>query len=200
MLAEKIVVLGVSALSLGTFNEADGEQKATFWIGNTGDEPVTLVQGYTSCGCTTIDFEKNAVIAPGDSTCVFLTFNPQGRGGEFLESGTIVYGNGRQRVTMTISGSCISSEETLLRQFPIRLADNLRVSADSFDLGIMSVGHEKTVNVVVLHRNQGDRRELIPVTFKPSATMRQGVHHVAQYISTSDGKHTIKITLSFRLQ
>lgn len=200
MLAEKIVVLGISALSLGTFNEADGEQKATFWIANTGDEPVTLVQGYTSCGCTTMDFQKDAVVAPGDSTCVILTFNPQGRGGDFLESGTIVYGKERQRVTMTISGSCISSEETLLRQFPIRLADNLRISADSFDLGVMSVDGEKEVNVVVLHRDEGDRREIIPITFKPSATMDWGVHHVDQYVKTGDGKHTIKITLSFRLQ
>ena len=58
LVADTLVVIGLSAISLGTIHEADGVQQRTFWLRNAGQEAVALQQGYTSCGCTTIDFAK----------------------------------------------------------------------------------------------------------------------------------------------
>lgn len=44
---------------------------------------------------------------------------------------------------MTLTGTCITSEETLLRQFPVRISDHLRLSTDRFDLGVMRQGESK---------------------------------------------------------
>ena len=85
LLTDTLIVIGMATVSLGTINEADGLQERTFWLRNNGTEAVTLVQGYTSCGCTTIQFDKEQSIAPGDSSAVTLRFNPQGKGGEFEE-------------------------------------------------------------------------------------------------------------------
>lgn len=191
MLIEKLVHLGIATISLGTINEADGVQERSFWLCNGGDSAVALVQGYTSCGCTTIRFDKDRILQPGDSACVWLAFNPQGKGGEFYESGTIVYGSRRQRIEVAMSGSCITSEETLMRQFPVRISESLRITAERFDLGIMPAGTSRQLNVVALHRDDNNRKEQIPVKFFADPKLGRGVHHVACPVVVYDkGKKT----------
>ena len=63
LLADTLVYIGLAVLPLGTINESDGVQERTFWLRNDGTEAVTLYQGYTSCGCTTIDFAKDTEIS-----------------------------------------------------------------------------------------------------------------------------------------
>ena len=128
LLADTLVVIGMATLQLGTIQEADGVQERTFWLRNDGPQAVALTQGYTSCHCTTIRFDSAKTVAPGDSTAVTLSFNPQGKGGEFYESGTVVYGRQAKRVTVAFEGECITSEETLIRQFPVRLISPHRKS------------------------------------------------------------------------
>lgn len=192
LVADTLVVIGLATISLGIIHEADGPQERTFWLRNAGQEAVALTQGYTSCGCTTIHFDKARQIAPGDSTTVTLRFNPRGKGGEFEEVGTIEYGTQHKRVSLVLTGTCITSEETLLRQFPIRINDTLRLSTNRFDLGIMHVGESKERSVVVLHRND-NRQERIPIRFTVDAKTPKGLQHIAWPIE-GDGKKVI-ITL-----
>ncbi|MBR1932306.1 MAG: DUF1573 domain-containing protein [Prevotella sp.] len=180
LLADTLVVLGLATVSLGTISEADGPVERTFRLRNAGTGSVALQQGYTSCGCTTISFAQGKTVAPGDTTSVTLRFNPRGKGGEFLETATLVYGPGRgERVRLSLEGTCQSSEESLLRQFPISLSDSLRLSASHFDLGVMSVGQTQERGIVVLHRSsQGDRQERVPVTFTVTPQTPKGLQHI----------------------
>jgi len=179
LLADSLIVIGLATVSLGTIQEADGPKEHTFWLRNAGDTYVTLHQGYTSCGCTTIHFDRQRQIAPGDSTRVKLHFNPRGKGGEFHETGTLVYGTKKKRVSMTMTGQCITSEETLLRQFPIRISDQLRLSANRFDVGLMHVGESKERHVVVLHRGEQNRQERIAVRLTIDKKTPKGLQHIA---------------------
>ena len=70
LVTDTLVAISFATVSLGTIQEADGVQERTFWLRNDGTEAVALVQGYTSCGCTTIHFTKDEPIAVGDSTSV----------------------------------------------------------------------------------------------------------------------------------
>ena len=195
--ADTLVAIGLATISLGTVQEADGVQERTFWLRNDGAEAVALVQGYTSCGCTTIQFTKDKPIAVGDSTSIVLRFNPQGKGGEFEETGTIVYGPNRKRIHLSMVGTCITSEETLMRQFPVRISDNIQLSADRFDLGIMHVGESKERGVVILHRDEGNRQERIPITFTVDTTTPKGLQLIPYLIKTSTQRkeQTLTITL-----
>ena len=195
--ADTLVAIGFATLSLGTIQEADGVQERTFWLRNAGTESVTLVQGYTSCGCTTIQFDKDKPIAVGDSTGVTLRFNPQGKGGEFEETGTIIYGPNRKRVNLSMVGTCITSEETLMRQFPVRISDDVRLSSNRFDLGIMHIGETKNRNVVILHRNENNRQELITIKFVVDSKTPKGLQHIPYPIKTKvkDKEQTLTITL-----
>ena len=196
LVADSLVAIGLATLSVGTVQEAGGAQERTFWLRNAGREAVTITQGYTSCGCTTIHYAKGKAVAPGDSTAVTLRFNPQGRGGEFEETGTIVYGPNGKRVALTLTGTCITSEETLLRQFPICVSDGLRLSANRFDLGIMHVGERKERTVVVLHRQQGNRQERITVTFTPDAKTPKGLQHISRKVTTKEGGKEKEFTIT----
>ena len=197
LVADTLVVIGFATISLGTIQEADGVQERTFWLRNAGTEAVMLVQGYTSCGCTTIQFDKDKSIAVGDSTCVTLRFNPQGKGGEFEETGTIVYGPNHKRVNLSMIGNCITSEETLMRQFPVRISDDIRLSTNRFDLGIMHIGETKERNVVILHCNENNRQERIVIKFAVDSKTPKGLQHIPYSIKIKvKGKEeTLTITL-----
>lgn len=189
-----LVPIGLATIMLGTIHESDGVQERQFWLRNDGAEAVVLQQGYASCHCTTIDFEQGATVAPGDSICVILRFNPQGKGGEFYESGTVRYATKTKTKTKTVNvafeGTCITSEETLLRQFPIQLNDHLSLSRDRFDFGVMAPGSQRTAYVTVLHWDEERRRETLPVTFTADSEKAEksgGVSHIPVTLTTSDG-------------
>jgi len=197
MVLDSLIVIGLATVSLGTIQEADGVQEHTFLLRNAGKSPVAITQTYTSCHCTTVEAEQPdagaAEVLPGDTIAFTLRFNPQGKGGDFEETGTIVYGATSvspltkaevHHVQLSLTGTCITSEESLLRQFPIRVSDRLRLSANRFDLGIMHVGETKQRTIVLLHRDDGDRREPVTVTFSPSADTPKGLQHIDYPIGT----------------
>ncbi len=183
LLTDSLIVIGMATVSLGTIQEADGPKEHTFWLRNAGDTNATLQQGYTSCGCTTIHFDRQRPIAPGDSAKVKLHFNPRGKGGEFHETGTLVYGAKKKRLNVTMTGRCVTSEETLLRQFPIRISDHLRLSARRFDVGVMHAGESKERHVVVLHRDEQNRQERIAVRLTIDKQTPKGLQHISRPIT-----------------
>ncbi len=186
LIADTLVVIGLATASLGTIQETGGVQEHTFWLRNDGTEAVTLQQGYTSCECTTIDFDRYAQVQPGDSSRVTLRFNPQGRGGDFNVSGTVVYGAERKRVKLSMTGNSILSEETLLKRYPVAVSDNLRLSTDRFDLGVMHPGETRERNVVVLHRDENDRTETLTITYTPDDKTPIGLQHIPYKVATSE--------------
>ena len=123
---------------------------------------------------------------PGDSSRVVLRFNPQGRGGEFNVTGTVVYGEERKRVRLAMTGNSVLSEETLMKRYPIAVSDHLRLSTDRFDLGVMHPGETKERSVVVLHRDENDRAETLTVTYTPDADMPRGLQHIPCTVTTTE--------------
>ena len=202
LVADTLVVIGLATASLGTIQETGGVQEHTFWLRNDGTEAVTLQQGYTSCDCTVIEFDRYAQVQPGDSSAVTLRFNPQGRGGEFAATGTVVYGQERKRVKLELTGNSILSEETLLKRYPVKVSDNLRLSTDRFDLGVMHPGETKERTVVVLHRDDNDSTESLTITYTPDKNTPKGLQHIDYpVITTEKGKECqLHITLDVMIK
>ncbi len=182
LLVDSLIVLGMATVNIGTILEADGPKEQSFWLRNVGTSSIKLQQGYTSCGCTTIHFDRQHAIAPGDRSKVTLRFNPRGKGGDFHEMGTIVYGTGKKRLNMTMTGQCVTSEETLMRQFPIRISDHLRLSANRFDVGIMHVGETKERHITILHQDEGNRKETLTVKLTVDENTPKGLQHITKAV------------------
>ena len=209
MLADTLAVIGLATLSLGTIREADGPVERTFLLRNEGEHALCLRQGYTSCGCTTIAFAQDSCIAAGDTTAVTLRFNPRGKSGEFFETGTLVYqgtsspsGTSRPHVTLSLEGTCLSSEESLAQQFPVRITESLWISANRFDLGIMRVGESKERGVAILHRGEteadgqlSDRQELVNVRYAVDAQTPKGLQHVQRSICIQHDGRAITVPI-----
>lgn len=205
LFADTLVVIGLATASLGTIHEADGVIEKKFQFCNAGTSDVKLVEGYTSCGCTTMEFPVDALLHAGDTATVTLAFNPRGKSGEFMQEGTIVYEtpSGTKDITFVLTGTCITSQETLLRQFPIRINDRLRISADRFDLGTVRVGETKERGVVVLHADEDNRQEYIAVSVTPGDKTTKGLQHLMKTITTHDGQgqlHHISITFDMMVK
>ena len=196
LVADTLVVIGLATASLGTIQETGGVQEHTFWLRNDGTEAVTLQQGYTSCDCTVMEFDRYAQVQPGDSSRVTLRFNPQGRGGEFNVNGTVVYGANRKRVKLALTGNSVLSEETLMRRYPVAVNDHLRLSTNRFDLGIMHPGESKERSVVVLHRDENDRTETLTITYTPNDKTPKGLQHIPYTVTTIDQGKSRQLTIT----
>ena len=195
LIADTLVVIGLATASLGTIQETGGVQEHTYWLRNDGHEAVMLQQGYTSCECTAIEFDRYGQVEPGDSTPVTLRFNPQGRGGDFTVTGTVVYGTERKRVKLAMTGTSILSEETLIRRYPVAVSENLRLSTDRFDLGVMHPGETRERSVVVLHRDENDRTETLPITFTPDDKTPKGLQHIPYTVTTVEQGKQRQLTI-----
>ena len=86
-----------------------------------------------------------------------------------------------------------------MRQFPIRLTDHLRLSTNHFDIGILPRGSSKTVNVVVLHREDNDRQELIPITCEADSSLPNGINHLHPILQIQEGDHEVEAEISIDL-
>ena len=98
---------------------------------------------------------------------------------------------------MAFEGECITSEETLIRQFPVRVNDDVRLSTNRLDLGIMHVGETKERNIVVLYQREGNRREVQTIRLSVTKDTPKGLQHMAYplEIRLANGTLRTEITL-----
>lgn len=105
---EKAAVLSVeqNVYDFGTINESDGPVSHSFSVKNEGNMPLVITRVIASCGCTSPEWPKEP-IAPGDSTTLKVTFDPDGRLGMFAKTISI-YSNGKRgSYILTIRGKVV---------------------------------------------------------------------------------------------
>jgi len=94
-----------------------GKGSHEFVIRNTGDAPLELTKGATSCSCTVSDFEESEggssnakVIAPGGSTVLKVQWRGKGEGGAFRQQATVLTNDPRRpRVAFVVEGTVVPS-------------------------------------------------------------------------------------------
>jgi hypothetical protein len=74
-----------------------------FSVTNTGKTPFKLDNVQASCGCTTPEWEKDKVIAPGATAQITVGYNAAAEG-VFTKPVTITYNNGTQTKVLNIKG------------------------------------------------------------------------------------------------
>jgi hypothetical protein len=160
-----IITVLSTAMNFGTIREQAGKVSHRFVLHNESEVPVRIIQTYPSCGCTTISCDTSAV-APHDSTTVDVTFDPVNRGGDFYETASIVCASASDTsvVTLSVEGTVVTSEETLMKQYPVRQG-SLRLTSDTLRMGEVRRGDSKTMNVGVLRDLKSKQRLSVPVTF-----------------------------------
>lgn len=142
---------------LGMVEEGNGIIERHFKAFNTGTDSWQVLRGYTSCGCTTVQIEKERVVRPSDSTNVIVRFNPASKTGPFKETVTIQLSDGEQTFnqTLILSGEVKSSKESINKQFPFALSDGgLRISTENIDFGEVKRDTKVERHIALLNTGQ----------------------------------------------
>ncbi len=161
-----VITVAMAAINFGVIQERNGAVSHRFVLRNESDVPVRICQTYPSCGCTTISCDTSHV-PPRDSVPVDVSFNPAGRGGEFYETASIVVASASDTsvVTLSVEGEVQTSEETLLRQYPVRRG-SLWLTTDTLRMGEVRRGASRTMHLGVLRDMRSGDHLSLPVTFR----------------------------------
>jgi hypothetical protein len=84
--------------------------KHIFNVTNTGTDSLKIANVQASCGCTTPEWEKDKVVAPGKTTIITVGYNAAGVG-VFSKTITITYNNKLTKF-ITISGDVWKTPST----------------------------------------------------------------------------------------
>lgn len=91
----------------GTIREDGGPVSHEFEFQNTGDGPLLILSASASCGCTRPEYPTRPVTS-GKKDKIKVTYNPNGRPGEFSKSITVrtnAKGKNQKKVTLKIRGN-----------------------------------------------------------------------------------------------
>jgi len=69
------IELSTTSFDLGDINPDDGNRVETFFVKNTGGEPLNIISVSTSCGCTEGEVESDEIL-PGEQTKLIVTYDP----------------------------------------------------------------------------------------------------------------------------
>ena len=123
-------------VDFGMVREEGGKVSRTVKAVNISADSTFIISARTGCGCSAAEY-SDAVIAPGDTTEVILTYDPINRSGRFLK--TVKFFTGRERTpnTIKLSGNVIPSRRNLERSYPEQVG-RLRLSSVILNAGEVS--------------------------------------------------------------
>lgn len=129
----------------GAFGEDMGRATTTFYLVNTGNEPLVITTARANCGCTTPRYTTEP-IAPGDTTTLEVSYNPAGRPGRFTKNVYVDTNAEPSRTTLTIHGVVIGSPSTVSQRYPFE-AGPLSLQNSTVLLGRIERGRIKNLFV-----------------------------------------------------
>lgn len=195
---ELVIAVAATVFNFGIIHEHDGNVSHRFMLRNDSHAAVRICQTYPSCGCTTIACDTG-LVAPHDSVAVDVSFAPYNRGGDFYETASLVIASQKDTtvVTLAVEGTVITSEETLMKQYPVRQGE-LRLSTDTLHMGEVRRGASKTMYVGVMPGLHADLRQSVPVTFVADKKVEWGKVSRTVKVAVDDDRqdHTPKRTVS----
>ncbi len=147
----------------GAFSEDDGPRTARFFLINDGDEPLAIISGRATCGCTTPKYPVRP-IAPGDTAMIEVTYDPGGRPGRFSKYVYIETNTEPSRSRLEVKGVVIGSGATVARRFPVDMGP-LKLAQRAMLLGEIKKGRLKTVYFDGYNRSADSLR--VTITRKP---------------------------------
>jgi len=96
----------------GIIKEEGGKQECTFSFVNAGNDSLKLINVKPSCGCTTSDWTKTAIM-PGKKGYVNATYDPMNRPGKFNKTITVNTNDPDQpTIILTIQGEVTPKVKT----------------------------------------------------------------------------------------
>ena len=123
-------------VDFGMIREEDGKATRSVKAVNISSDTTFIISARTSCGCSAAEYSE-ALLAPGDTTEVVLTYDPVNRPGKFLKTAKFFTGKERTGNAIKLTGTVIPSRENLDRSYPDK-AGRLRLTSVILNAGEVS--------------------------------------------------------------
>ncbi len=160
----------------GSFPESLGSVTATFKFTNTGNAPLLITRSAASCGCTVPEYPKEP-IAPGKGGEIKVTYNAQGRPGNFMKTVWIFTNStADQRTKLAIKGNVLGKNTSATGvNYRAEIGD-LYVKSRYLPMLDVRIGDVKTENILVY--NPTDKAMSISFTNVPEYVTLKAVPEV----------------------
>lgn len=182
-------------------NEDDAPKTFLYRFTNAGNEALAIKRLVSSCSCATAVAVKTEV-APGESSQIRVTYNPEGHPGRF-ERKVFVYTEGEDdpaavlRLSVDVSNGADMSREWPVQMGPIRL----RRQEVSFTEGVKSVEKMRFLNLsgkpMTLSCEEAFLPECLSFRTEPAtvADGEEGYIVISYDPSASGSRETMKVIL-----
>lgn len=121
----------------GLMKEIAGPQRGVSRFVNVGRDTISIFNVRPSCGCTSAEW-SDAPIAPGDTSTVAYTYDPEMRPGKFDKSVKVLLSDGTHH-SIRITGNVYGTPESLASLYPAE-AGELRLSEVALNMGEVKYG------------------------------------------------------------
>lgn len=133
---EKSLEFIPASVDFGVIREENGKVSRQVKAVNVSPDSTFIISARTSCGCSAAKYSE-AVIAPGDTTVVTVSYDPTNRPGKFLKTARFFTGSERIGNSLKMSGTVIPSRKNLDKAYPEK-AGIIRLSTLMLTVGEFS--------------------------------------------------------------
>ncbi len=149
-----------SIVDFGTIAEEGGRVTKYVVATNKGDAPIYILDVTTSCGCTVVDYSREAIL-PGESTTIGVTFDPRDRPGRFERHLLITTSDMQEGMRLGVIGRVTPRERTVYEIYPFDMGGGLRMESNFHAFAYIEHGAE--VEERIAYINNSDRAITISI-------------------------------------
>lgn len=149
-------------VDFGTIDEAAGEQTRRFEARNVGVDTIVVKEIVSTCDCTVVEYEAES-IAPNQSFCFDVKYNPWNRPGRFERTIYVWTSDSDVPIELEIRGRVTPRERSVEEVYPYDMGGGLRL--ESTFASFSYVEHGKEYNTTIAYTNTST--ESITLRLKP---------------------------------
>ncbi|WP_207429995.1 DUF1573 domain-containing protein [Sabulibacter ruber] len=130
-----------------------------FKFKNTGNQPVVISHVQASCGCTTPEWPKEAIL-PGKTGVVKAGYNSAGRPGAFSKTLTVTSNGNPDQISLFIKGTVVPKDAAPAK--PAHTAEEvaqspkINLTSTTFDFGKVEKGQKATAKFALKNTGKSD--------------------------------------------
>ncbi|RNI24982.1 DUF1573 domain-containing protein [Rufibacter latericius] len=142
-------------------NVTEGVQAVyEFKFKNTGNQPVIISHVQASCGCTTPEWPKEAIL-PGKTGVVKAGYNSAGRPGAFSKTLTVTSNGTPETLSLFIKGTVVQKDASSAPSSTASAQEKanspkMEVTSTTFDFGKLEKGQKATAKFTVKNTGKSD--------------------------------------------
>ncbi|WP_205503870.1 DUF1573 domain-containing protein [Rufibacter psychrotolerans] len=139
-------------------NVTEGVQATyEFKFKNTGNQPVIISHVQASCGCTTPEWPKEAIL-PGKTGVVKAGYNSAGRPGAFNKNLTVTSNGNPEQISLFIKGTVVPKASAPAPRSAEEVAKSPKAdfTSTTFDFGKLEKGQKATAKFTLKNTGKSD--------------------------------------------